>query len=396
MASISKRMVGKEPRYDVNWREPDGRRRRKMFRLKDLADKFAVKVEHDKNRGAYIDPDAGKVTFKSYADQWLAAQTFDITSREAVAMHLRLHVYPTLGGKQLRSIKPSTIQAWLKGLEMSPTYARMIFGTVSSVFNAAVDDELVVRNPCRAGSVRTPKKEIRRVVPWTLERVVQVHDALPARYRVAATIAAGLGLRQGEVFGLAVEDVDFLRGTVRIRRQVRLFSGGSQAFRAPKGGGEREIPLPDSVRRELAAHLAAVPAQSVTLPWDLPDGKPTTVRLVLTAPDGSALQRNSFNRRVWAPALSRAGVPQTRDDGMHALRHYYASVLLDAGESIKAVSDYLGHADPGFTLRTYAHVMPNSTERTKLAVDQSLGRYIGGTSAPRQSHVSAGQTGGGR
>jgi integrase len=55
---------------------------------------------------------------------------------------------------------------------------------------------------------------------------------------------------------------------------------------------------------------------------------------------------------------------------MHALRHFYASVLLDAGESIKALSEYLGHHDPGFTLRTYTHLMPSSETRTRAAVDR--------------------------
>jgi integrase len=44
-------------------------------------------------------------------------------------------------------------------------------------------------------------------------------------------------------------------------------------------------------------------------------------------------------------------------------------VLLDAGESIKALSEYLGHHDPGFTLRTYTHLMPASTTRTQRAID---------------------------
>jgi integrase len=57
---------------------------------------------------------------------------------------------------------------------------------------------------------------------------------------------------------------------------------------------------------------------------------------------------------------------------MHALRHFYASVLLDAGESIKALAAYLGHADPGFTLRTYTHLMPTSEERTRRAIDRIL------------------------
>lgn len=380
MASISKREVGGKPRYDVNYREPDGRRRRKTFLKKSDADRFAVAVEADKARGAYVDPDAGKVTFQRYAEQWLAAQTSDVTSRESIERSLRLHVYPILGPKQMRAIKPSTIQAWLRGLAMSSTYQRAILGNVSSILAAAVDDDLITKNPCRAGSVRAPKREPRKVVPWSSERVRSVRASLPDRYRVVATLAAGLGLRQGEVFGLAVEDVDFLRGEVKVRRQVRLFSDGTKAYRLPKGNKERTVPLPGSVRDALAAHLAAHPARPVTLPWGTGDGKPVTVELVVTTPQGEALQRNTFNRRIWTPALSAAGVEQTRDDGMHALRHHYASVLLDAGESIKAVSEYLGHSDPGFTLRTYTHLMPSSAERTKRAVDDALGCYIPATS----------------
>lgn len=52
---------------------------------------------------------------------------------------------------------------------------------------------------------------------------------------------------------------------------------------------------------------------------------------------------------------------------MHTLRHFYASVLLDAGENIKAAAEYLGHSDPGLTLRVYAHLMPSSRERTRQA-----------------------------
>ena len=78
----------------------------------------------------------------------------------------------------------------------------------------------------------------------------------------------------------------------------------------------------------------------------------------------------------------KAGVEPRRDNGMHALRHYYASVLLDGGENIKAVSAYLGHSDAGFTLRTYTHLMPQSAERTRSAVDEAFVCYMGATSTP--------------
>ena len=66
-----------------------------------------------------------------------------------------------------------------------------------------------------------------------------------------------------------------------------------------------------------------------------------------------------------------------------ALRHWYASVLLDAGESIRAVSEYLGHSDPGFTLRTYTHLMPDSSERTRGAVDAAFAAARESTSRAR-------------
>ncbi|MET7748476.1 tyrosine-type recombinase/integrase [Micromonospora sp. NPDC005367] len=68
-------------------------------------------------------------------------------------------------------------------------------------------------------------------------------------------------------------------------------------------------------------------------------------------PDGQPLGRSKFNPGVWKRAIRATDVPDDRSNGMHVLRHTYASVLLDAGESIKALSAYLGHADPGFTLR---------------------------------------------
>ncbi|MGJ5753095.1 phage integrase family protein [Streptomyces puniciscabiei] len=197
-----------------------------------------------------------------------------------------------------------------------------------------------------------------------------VRLALPNRYQALVNVAAGFGLRQGEAFGLAVEDVDFLGGVVHVVRQVKLLRLSRPVFAPPKGGKEREVPLPESVAFALAGHLKRHPAARITLPWKTLDGPPVTASLIFTGPMGLPLDRNRFNDRVWRPALRAAGVETGRDNGMHALRHFYASVLLDAGESIKALSEYLGHHDPGFTLRTYTHLMPSSGSRTRAAVDR--------------------------
>lgn len=75
--------------------------------------------------------------------------------------------------------------------------------------------------------------------------------------------------------------------------------------------------------------------------------------LILSTRETTAVNRNYFNANIWKPALADAGMEPRRQNGCQALRHYFASALLDGGESIKAVSEYLGHGDPGFTLRVY-------------------------------------------
>jgi integrase len=145
---------------------------------------------------------------------------------------------------------------------------------------------------------------------------------------VTVTLAAGLGLRQGEVFGLAPDDVDWFSDEVTVRRQVKLL-GARPVFAPPKGGKTRTVPLPATVKAELAAHLARFPARTVALPCRELDGGPVPVPLVVTTAHGTAVNRRPFNENTWRPALAKADVPDERGNGMHALRHFYASVLLD-------------------------------------------------------------------
>jgi integrase len=380
MASVEKRERNGRVSYVVRWRDPEGRQRKKSFAKKGDADRYKTTVAADVLRGDYLDPDAGRETFRAYGDRWLKAQNVDPSTREATALRLRLHAYPTLGKLQLRQVRPSTVQAWLRGLSatLAPRTVQVVFTSVSAVFAAAVDDELLRKNPCRAPTVKAPRQDSRNVTPWAAKAVLAMHDALPERYRILATLGAGLGLRQGEAFGLAPGDVDFLRGTVTVQRQVKLVSS-RLVFALPKYRKVRTVPLPASVRDELAAHLARFQARTVTLPWGDLHGTETAVALLSTSREGGALNRSHFNPYVWKKALAAAGVEPTRENGMHALRHFYASVLLDAGESIKAVSEYLGHADAGFTLRTYTHLLPTSDARTRRAVDEVLSRAPGGT-----------------
>ncbi|MFE6189577.1 tyrosine-type recombinase/integrase [Streptomyces sp. NPDC056465] len=374
-------------RYRARYVGPDGTEKSKSFpdRQKRLAENWLANVATDMARGQYIDPRAARVTFKGYAEKWLKAHSADLSSQIVTEQRLRLHAFPILGSRPLDSFRPEHLRELVSTLEANPgvsgAYARNIYGDVRAVLSAAVDDGLLPRNPCSAKSVRPPTVERRRVTPWLPSQVQAVREALPPRYQTMVDTGAGCGLRQGEIVGLAEDALDFEGGILRVVRQVKLIRGKA-VFAPPKCNKERDVPLPSSVAEALRLHMNACKPVEVTLPWRKPDGPKVTARLLFTNTANGVVWRSNFNIQEWKPALALAGlIPDARDGrydsarehGMHALRHFYASVLLDAGESVKAVSQYLGHTDPALTLRVYAHLMPSSQERTRKAVDSALG-----------------------
>jgi integrase len=355
MAHIERRGSG---RWRARYRDPSGRERSKTFPRRSDAERFLTTIEHSKLVGGYIDPGAGRVTFERFSARWLESQTFDASTHEALESRLRVHLLPAFGDLELRSIRPSTIQSWLRGTQdrCAPRSTRVLLANLSAILRAAVEDDLIPRNPCASRAVRAPAVAPSRVIPWPAEQVAAVIASHPERWRAAPVVAAGCGLRQGEVFGLRVEDVDFLGRQLHVRQQVKLLRG-QPTLAPPKGRKTRDVPLPDAVAMALAERLRQFPAV---------DG------LVFTSREHKLVNRTYFNRHVWKAALATAGVAPTRENGMHALRHFYASALLEAGTSIRAVADYLGHQDPGFTLRTYTHLMPSSEDRVRQAIDAVL------------------------
>ncbi|MFB8143337.1 tyrosine-type recombinase/integrase [Streptomyces parvus] len=101
---------------------------------------------------------------------------------------------------------------------------------------------------------------------------------------------------------------------------------------------------------------------------------------------------NTWNTYTWKPALAKAGVIPPRaegakawqwaaapKDGFHVLRHTYASIMLEAGESVVTLARWLGHSSPAITLGYYAHFMPEAGSKGRGTIDGLLGK--GGASA---------------
>ncbi|MGW1973741.1 tyrosine-type recombinase/integrase, partial [Streptomyces tubercidicus] len=275
-------------RYRARYVGPDGSEKSKSFPdgKKRLAEKWLSAIETDMTRGQYTDPKSVRITFQQYAEKWLDSKTSSLMTRKELGRRLRLHVYPVLGSRPVGTFRPEHIRELLAALEakpgVSPSYARNIFADVQSVLSAAVDDSLLSRNPCGARTVRRPKADPHRVVPWVPAQVSAVRAALLERYRAMVDVGAGCGLRQGEVFGLAEDSIDIDGRTLHVVRQIKHVEG-HPVLALPKGGKKRDVPLPDSVAATLRAHMDACKPAEITLPWDVPEGPKVSARLIFTA-----------------------------------------------------------------------------------------------------------------
>jgi integrase len=163
------------------------------------------------------------------------------------------------------------------------------------------------------------------------------------------------------------------RPTLRIDRQLVVLTGEDPYLGPPKRRASvRDVPLPSVAVEVLARHLEMFPPSARRMVCRDAAGRTTTetVELMFTTPAGGPVRRNALSR-VWLPAVRAAGLPE--GTSYHDLRHYYASLLIRHGESVKVVQARLGHATAAETLDTYSHLWPDNADRTRLAVESVYG-----------------------
>ncbi|MFE1895069.1 tyrosine-type recombinase/integrase [Streptomyces yangpuensis] len=343
----------------------------------------------DEERGEFVDPRDGSITLADYiAAHWAPGRGGAPKTQDSQERRTRLHIVPHLGQLPLRNIAATDLRAFITKLGSTVSsidYQRGILSELSSILEAAVDDKRLVRNPMHAKSVRWPKSPRERRDAWPMSTALRVRDGINPRNRIAVVLGLGCGLRQGEVFGLSPEDIDFERGVLYVRRQVQAIHG-KLYLALPKGKKVRTVDMPRSVAEELRRHVQGYPPVVVELPWGRPDGDMRKVTLLLTTRFGNAVAVNTWNTYTWKPALAKAGVIPPRaegakawqwaaapKDGFHVLRHTYASIMLEAGESVVTLARWLGHSSPAITLGYYAHFMPEAGAKGRGTIDGLLG-----------------------
>ncbi|MEU7911414.1 tyrosine-type recombinase/integrase [Microbispora bryophytorum] len=378
-------------RWQAVWIGPDGKEKTATRRVKEEAKRYGRKMEEDLERGEYVDPQAGRVLFSSYGKRWIGSRAgVDPASVIRYESLYRLHAEPKFGKRKVGSIRPSEIQQYLAELskKFDTSTVRGVLLVLQGIFDLALADEKIKRNPAKSEIVKAPSHTDEKIIAWADEVVWSIIDSHPEHLRAMPILGAGCGMRAGEWFGLALEDLDLDLQIIHVRRQIKKL-GESFVFALPKNDQERDVPMPDWVAQYLRSHIQKYKPRPYTLPWEKLSGRPRTHKILFRwATDDLHIRHRNYDETIWKPALVLAGViPEptkdargrrryitTRKEGTHQLRHYYASVTLPAGVSINELAEYLGHSDPGFTLRVYAHMQSSSHQRAREAIDRRMRR----------------------
>ncbi len=362
---------GRGKRWRVRYIDDAGQPANRLFDKRPDAERFDAAVRTDVDRGVYIDPAAGRETVAAYSARWRDAQLHRPSSAELIEGSFRRHVLPALGRMPMAQVRPTNVQAWVKGLDLAPNTARSLYGNVAAMFNAAVRDRVIAVSPCTG--INLPAVESTEHVIPTPDQVHAIAAGLPERLRALVYVGAGCGLRHGEALGLEMRHVDFLRREITVDQQLTVVTGRGPHLVPPKTAtSKRVVELPAVTAAALAQHIEQFPPVDVEIADETDRRRPTLrpARLLFRNSHGRPVHRSTWSRQ-WAPVAASVGLPQRT--GFHSLRHYFATLLIHNGASVKTVQLALGHSSPTVTLDTYVGLWPDQIDRTRTLVDDALG-----------------------
>jgi integrase len=343
---------GKDPMWVGRWREDvvqaDGSVRRiekstvigtrKQFPTKRLAQRRLDLLLAQINSPDYR---PGKVaTLAEFAEIW-KVQVLNHrkpSTIHASTSHLQHHIVPGLGSLRLSEIGREAQQAFITCV--APKVARKtllnIWGTLSSMLRTAKKWGYITEG-VDSDTLEFPAREVRPAVRFfTADEVRKIIGSAEQPWRTMYAICAMTGLRSGELFGLSVDDLDFERKQIHVRRSV--WRGKIQTPKSARS--EAVLPMPEALADMLKLYLQQ---------W-----RPNPLRLLFANQRGNPFFGENVIRDRLAPLLRELGLPRA---GFHAFRHAHASLLLEAGATPAVAQAQMRHSDPRITLGIYAHVL---------------------------------------
>ncbi len=364
-----------------------GRRKSLAFKSKKAADLAAVKIDAALKLGHsdVLEPPeapAQAPTLAEYAETWLA--TLGTRARpstmEDYRDRLRIRVLPLLGALPLTAITRERVRGFIRDVSARgnqrvksanpprPLSRATLKGTLqvlSALLGRAVEDGVIPTNPATglardiAAPTSSEVEEVEVFSPDELARLLSVAAQDSPEWHPFMLCLARSGIRLGEAVALEWRDVDFERRVLIIRRTERR-----GRVSVPKSGKARRVDMSRQLGGVLAGLKSLQEAEAALA------GRPAPER-VFSMPTGAPVYDDSFRNHVWAPILRRAGLRYRKP---HALRHTYASLLIEAGEPLTYVQQQLGHHSPAFTLAVYGHLLPRGDRRAVDRLDDATDR----------------------
>jgi len=346
----------------------NGRRKFKTFTNRKEAEAFAKTLGKLLLQDDYNLPRRGEdgrlvPTFKEAAGKWFSTHV-EMNCRpstvEGYRYLLDTHVLPTFGGMRLDEITKDAVRTYCAGKKeagMAPRSIRYMLATISGVFNRAIEDGLVAKNPAAK-----PAKIIR--VEDTREKVSaltdeEVRDLLAAakehlpRFHPFLLTAFRTGMRQGELVALEWSSIDWRGKFIEVGRSYR-----KGLFSTTKSGKIRRVDMSDQLAVVLEEHRKRIAAAALKSGRAMPE-------LVFPAPGWSPMDPSNI-RRDFNFVLTKAKLRRIR---FHDARHTFASLLLRKGESPVYVQHQLGHHDISMTVGTYGHLIPGENRQAVNRLD---------------------------
>ena len=306
-------------RWLACWDKADGTEGTKAFLRKIDASNHATTMEVEARRGVpQADPQRGNVSVRKYGETVFMPTMLHLrpNSADTYGSHLRNHIYPALGKKKMPAVTRSEVQAFVAAIarKLAPSTVETVYAVLRALMQHAVDEDppVIAVNPCR--KIKLPKVRRRVVEPLSADEVLALLTAITARYRVAVALGAGLGLREGEAFGLVVAKLDFLRRKAHIISQAQR---GELAAELKTDASTRTVPADDWVLTGVSAHIiGSAPALAVsssrTGSAGSPSGTPSASAGATRWPTPARAARHPANRSLAGSATRRcAPTPRT-------------------------------------------------------------------------------------
>ena len=342
-------------RFQASYVGPDGVRRPapRTFRTKTDAAVWLSATETDLSRGDLIDSEANRMPLRDWLQLVLdQSPTIGDRWRETCERNMRLHLAPLLD-VPLRSLTPTVIRQWhaaaLRGSGGRTSIAQS-YRFLRMALNVAVNDGVLLRNPCRIKGAGVIESKERPVA--TPAQLLALADAIsPAKYRAAILIGGWVGLRRGEIVALRREDVDLAAGVIHVRRsRLELLDRPVRKDKQPKSrAGVRSVAIPPHVVPMLREHLReyAGPAH------------------VFVGADGEPLRGNTLYQ-AFVRARSRVGLDELK---FHDLRHTGSTLAAQAGATMADLMQRLGHSTE-VTARRYLHTVDGRDREIAAALSR--------------------------